>query len=93
MHMKITLLGSDEALKQSTLDVIIIGESVQTSQVSPVQNIANKFCNFISNNFIVLTCMSPYLQLQQHVLLLEEYRSSELDTFLVSISVSNGSVS
>ena len=37
-QLKITLLGSDDALKQSALDVTIIGESSQSIQVSPVHN-------------------------------------------------------
>ena len=39
-HVKITLLGSDDALKQSALDVTI-GESAQSIQVSPVYNHAS----------------------------------------------------
>ena len=35
--MKVTLLGSDDALKQSALDVTI-GESPQSIQISPVYN-------------------------------------------------------
>lgn len=38
MHVKITLLGFNDVLKQSALDVTTTGESAQSIEVSPVHN-------------------------------------------------------